>query len=132
MCPYSIFSSLLQQIMAESALQVIKYCYHALIDSLPLEDSNFLAVLDEHNLLGDIKSLLESMPTREKRAAHFLDTSILQQLENNNVTSFEKLIAVMSDSTSNNLKALAAQITAAIKIKDEVIADASKLLYCHN
>jgi len=117
--------------MAKSALQVINYCYHALVDSLPMEDSDFLAVLDEYNLLDDMKSPLESMPTREKRAAHFLDTSILQQLENNNVTSFEKLIAVMSDSASNNLKTLAMQITAAIKIKHEVIADASKLSYCH-
>jgi len=110
-----------------SALKLLEYCYDKLVLSLPLEDSNFLAVLEEHDLVfGNIKGLLESLATRKEKASYFLDNFIKPELENDDHTSFDKLVAVMSNSTISGLPNLAAMITSAAKIKHEVISDASK------
>ena len=121
----------LLKIMATSALQVIKFCYHTLVASLPLEDINFLAVLEKHNLLGDAKSSVESMPTREERASYFLDNLMKQELEKNNVTGFYNLITIMANSKSDSLTKLAADISSAVKVKHEVITNRSKFSCCY-
>jgi len=113
-----------------SALQLVKFCYGALVSSLPLEDDRFVAVLNEHNLLcQDTKNSLEPLPTREAKVSYYLDHLIKPELENDDCTSFDKLVAVMANSNFDNLPELAAVMTSAVTIKDKVLSNASKLLW---
>jgi len=89
-------------------LQQFETFFETLVSSLPLEDGKFVAALNDHGLLpNDMKALMELMPTREAKTSYYLENLIKPELENNDQTSYDKLVAVMSNSEYNGLQQLA-------------------------
>ena len=58
-----------------------------------------------------MKALMELMPTREAKTSYYLENLIKPELENNDHTSYDKLVAVMSNSEYNGLQQLAASMS---------------------
>jgi len=105
----------LKVMASSSAIQLFEVCYETLVSSLPLEDEKFVAVLLENDLLPiDLKASIELLPTREAKTMYYLDNLIKQELENDDQTSYDKLVAVMSNSEYDGLPQLAALMTSTV------------------
>ncbi|XP_065891699.1 uncharacterized protein [Dysidea avara] len=104
-----------------AALELLNYCYHILASSLPMDDNNFVAVLSNCGLLpGNTITSLESLSTSKEKASYFLNNVIKPQLNENDITCFGKLLAVMVSSDNGGLRNLAAMISSAATVKSQM------------
>ena len=88
-----------------STSEVFKKFYVQLVKKLPMNDTLFIAELFANDLLpGDHKECVESLPTKSKKASHFLDHVIKPSVTSDDGCSFDKLLDVMEDSDHQGVK----------------------------
>ena len=98
-----------------STSEVFKQFYNELVDTLPMDDSGFMAKLFKHNLLpGDLKEQIGKKQTARDKATHFLDNSIKPNMHYGNSDSFSQLLDVMKESEYDTLKMLVEKIKIAL------------------
>jgi len=92
-----------------SVLKVFEENYASLVESLPMDDTIFIAKLNSVHLLpGDLKSIIESEPTSASKATKLLDQEIKPSLLNNNLIPLKNLLTAMDDIGYGGLKSLTA------------------------
>jgi len=87
-----------------ASAEVFKEFYSKLVETLPMDDSKFIAKLFSNNLPGDLKSQLKCEKTSADKTTLFLDSS-----------SFDKLLNVMEDSEYEHVKELAKLIRTSLR-----------------
>ena len=99
--------------------EVFKQFFATLVNSLPMDDSTFVAELFSHNLLpGNRYAKMNSLATTAEKATHFLH-NVIRPAIITNAGSFDELLNVMEDSEFCNVKELAQQIRC--KLKEESV-----------
>jgi len=87
-----------------SAIKVFEDYYALLVQSLPMDDTIFIAKLySKHLLPGNLKSTLQSLPTSADKAAMMLDQAIEPFMKINDIIPLKKLLTIMEDSGMKNL-----------------------------
>ena len=93
------------------SIEVFQNHYVELMILLPMSDDIFLGKLYTNNLLpNNIKAVIESLPTPVEKTSKFLDNVIKPSVENNIITRFKVLLAVMMNSDDDPLVELAERI----------------------
>ena len=94
-----------------------KQFYSNLVETLPMDDTVFIAKLFSNDLLpGDLKNQLKLLHrTSADKAALFLDSVIEPSVTSDGGSSFDKLLSVMEDCKYPHLKELAVQIKASLR-----------------
>ena len=94
-----------------SALDVYYEFNPKLINSLPVKDPIFSEKLLQNGMFsGDVKARVKSQPTDADAAEYFLDHVIQPPLDSGDTGPFEKLLTVMEQFNSQQLKKLASDI----------------------
>ena len=109
--------------------EVFQQFYGKLVETLPMDDPNFMAKLYSACLLPSyIKEYVESRSvTRTEKATRFLD-----QVIKPSTSSFNKLLNVMKDSEYYHVKELARLIRTATKKNVSDTDNDNGLLNCYN
>ena len=86
--------------------------YAKLVDTLPMNDENFIAVLTDHGLLTDsVKNKLEAWKEPLDKASQFLDlaikSSVTSSVSGKASDNFSKLLNVMENSNCDDVSKLA-------------------------
>ena len=106
---------------------VFQEFYSKLVDTLPMDDTTFIAELYRSGLLpGDQKNLISVQGTQKQKSAYFLDNTIKPSVTIEVGTSFSDLLTVMENSEYENVKGLAKQIQ--IRLRD--IDNGEHKLFC--
>jgi len=106
-----------------SALGVYNEFNPKLVNSLPIKDPIFSSKLVQKGMFfGNVKAKVKAQPTDADATEYFLDHVIQPPLENGDTGPFEKLLTVMEQFNSQQLKKLASTIRQSL----EDVAKASK------
>jgi len=82
-----------------------------LVNMLPVKDPIFSSRLVQKGMFfGDVKAKVKAQPTDADAADYFLDHVIQPPLDNGDIGPFEKLLTVMEQFNSQQLKKLASTI----------------------
>ena len=85
-----------------------------LIDTMPMDDATFIAILDSQGLFpNNTKQAVLATKTKCGRASYFLDNVITPGIDHND-TYFKELLSVMENSEFKPLQDLAKRIKSAI------------------
>ena len=83
-----------------------------LTKSLPMDDSVFLAMLSEHELLpGDTEGKVKKPETQTEKASYFLSHVIKPSLDVDSSVYLDKLLFVMSESGYKHVEEISRNIT---------------------
>ena len=96
---------------ASQPAKVFQQFYSKLVETLPMDDSVFVAKLFSNDLPGDLKNQLKLVHrTSADKAVFFLDSVIEPSVTSDGGSSFDKLLHVMEDSEYQHVQELAKQI----------------------
>ena len=109
----------------ETAKYVYKCFFLKLVQTLPMSDVIFLALLFRHDLFpGNLREEVLAKPTRADRAEHFLTNAIEHYLfAEEDFMPFRHLLEVMSLCNHAPLKNLAAEINQRLGVQTVTICD---------
>ena len=80
--------------------------------SLPMDDSVFLAMLSEHELLpGDTEGKVKKLETQTEKASYFLSHVIKPSLDVDDRVYLDRLLLVMSESGYKHVEEISRKIT---------------------
>ena len=103
-----------------SVIEVFQKYYSSLIQTLPMNDVIFISTLYSNSLLpGNLKPIVQSLPTAADKAAKLLDDVIEPSIKNNASNNFNKLLKVMKESSYDNVNLLAVTIRSSLVDHDQ-------------
>ena len=95
--------------------EVYRHYFGKLIKCLPMDDSLFLAMLSEHELLpGDTEGKVRSLTTQTEKATYFISHVIKPSLEVDSRVYFDKLLLVMTESGYKHVEEISSKIKSEI------------------
>lgn len=91
----------------KTVTEVFEHYYQGMLHSLPMNNANFLVVLNEQGLLPvHVQSFLETLDESIERASYLLDHVIKPDID----VCFNKLLTIMAGSDFDNMRDLATKI----------------------
>ena len=97
-------------------LDVYKQFFSKLVDTLPMNDVRFIAMLYSNGLLPvNLKSQVKAQKTSADKAALFLDSVIEPSVTSDGGSRFDILLNVMMDSEYQHVKELAKMIATLLR-----------------
>ena len=106
-----------------SSLETFNLFYVALVESLPMSDASFVAMLYRGDLLpGNILQEIRANSTNADKAAHFLDRVIKPSLKLEDSSGFKKLLNILQDGDYMHVKQLSHKIISHLKEESSDLA----------